>query len=254
MLVIITESQLRCIVEDVSNADTVDAVLVGGLDYRASDYPIDKQVGILKNGLGSDKNVKGFRYNAPTSEILDFINKNPKVPIFLFSAGCAKAGELSRSPNVDKDKLFVIEPYAKSERTKQVVNSAVSNGVPSDNVFVGDSPARGAGVVSGAVSSNSATHWGALQQVASMKSGEVKATTGLLGVTPEEKPQVNVGNESKPDDVKKFQSWLDEKHPGWHQKYNKLGNSIQRGYGLFGPNTKRAWSNMAWRKEYLSGQ
>lgn len=250
MLVIITESQLKCIVENVSNTETVDAILVGGLDYRASDYPIDKQVGILKNGLGSDKNVKGFRYNTPTSEILDFINKNPKVPIFLFSAGCAKAGELSASPNVDKDKLFVIEPYAKSERTKQVVNSAVSNGVPSDNVFVGDSPARGAGVVSGAVSSGSATHWGALQQVASMKSNDVKANK----VSGEDKPPVILGNQSRPDDVKKFQSWLDVKHPGWHQKYKKLGNSIQRGYGVFGPNTKRAWNNMVWRKEYLSGQ
>ena len=115
-----------------------DAVLVGGLDYRSSDFPIDQQVELLKKGLGLDKNIKGFRYNASTSDVLNFMSQNPGIPVFLFSAGCTKASDLSKSPNVDKDKLYIIEPYAVSDTTKSIVRSAVANGVPSSNVYVGD--------------------------------------------------------------------------------------------------------------------
>ena len=36
-----------------------DAVLVGGLDYRSSDFPIEQQVDMVKKGFGSDKK-QGF--------------------------------------------------------------------------------------------------------------------------------------------------------------------------------------------------
>ena len=52
--------------------------------------------------------------------------------------------------------------------TKNNVRAAVSSGVPSSNVYVGKSGGRGAGVVSGASSSNSSSHWGALKQVGLM--------------------------------------------------------------------------------------
>ena len=71
-----------------------DAVLVGGLDYRSSDFPVDQQVELLKKGFGSDKNIKGFRYNAYTSDVLNFMSQNPGIPVFLFSAGCTKASDL----------------------------------------------------------------------------------------------------------------------------------------------------------------
>lgn len=156
-----------------SNDGSYDALLVGGLDYRSSDYPILQQIDILKKGLGSNKNVKGFRYNTPTSEILKFLEINPKILIFLFSAGCVKALDLSGSSNVDKNKIFIIEPYAASEKTKSIVKSAVSNGVPASNVFVGSSAGRGEGVVSGASDSESSSHWGALTKVGSRMSGVV---------------------------------------------------------------------------------
>lgn len=142
-----------------------DAMLVGGLDYRSGDFDINTQVEFLKIGIGSNKKVKGFRYNTPISTIDSFLEKNSKIPIFLFSAGCSKAEELSTNPNVNKNKLYIIEPYAKSLRTKRIVQSAVSNGVPKGNVFVGDTKARGFGVVNGATSSNSPSHWGALKKI-----------------------------------------------------------------------------------------
>ena len=152
----------------VKSTGSFDAVLVGGLDYRDGDLDIDSQVKLLNSGLGNDKKIKGFRYSTSTRDIEDFLEKNPKIPVYLFSAGCKKANELAVSPYVNKNKLFIIEPYAVGPVTKNNVRAAVSSGVPSSNVFVGKSGGRGAGVVSGASSSNSSSHWGALKQVGLM--------------------------------------------------------------------------------------
>jgi hypothetical protein len=223
----------------IESEGSYDAVLVGGLDYRSSDQPIDQQVELVKKGLGGDKRVKGFRYNASTSEVLNFMGGNPGIPVFLFSAGCTKAYDLSKSPNVDKDKLYIIEPYAVSETTKSIVNSAVSNGVPASNVFVGGSQGRGKGIVDGASDSKSSSHFGALTTVGSMKSG-VEPTS----ITP-------VKSSDDELDVKDFQTWLDKNKPGWHNKYGTLGDDEQKGWGIFGPNTKRAWNNPEIKKGYL---
>jgi len=223
----------------IESEGSYDAVLVGGLDYRSSDQPIDQQVELVKKGLGGDKRVKGFRYNASTSEVLNFMGGNPGIPVFLFSAGCTKAYDLSKSPNVDKDKLYIIEPYAVSETTKSIVNSAVSNGVPASNVFVGGSQGRGKGIVDGASDSRSSSHFGALTTVGSMKSG-LEPTS----ITP-------VKSSDNELDVKDFQTWLDKNKPGWHNKYGTLGDDEEKGWGIFGPNTKRAWNNPEIKKGYL---
>jgi len=226
----------------ISESDgSYDAVLVGGLDYRSSDYPIDQQVELLKKGFGD--NIKGFRYNTSTSEVLDFMSQNPGIPVFLFSAGCTKAKELSESPNVDKNKLFIIEPYAVSETTKSIVRQAVSNGVPASHVFVGGSMGRGQGVVEGASDSNSSSHFGALTTVGSKVSG--------TGPTTMEGPEQPTLVDSEKLDVKGFQTWLDKNHSGWHSKYGTLGDDIEKGWGIFGPNTKRAWNNPEMKKGYL---
>jgi hypothetical protein len=41
--------------------------------------------------------------------------------------------------------------------------------------------------------------------------------------------------------VKKFQDWLDTNQPGWHTKYRTLNKEVQKGYGIYGPNTSAAW-------------
>ena len=142
-----------------------NAVLVGGLDYRAGDYKIDKQVELLKSGYGSSKTVQGFRYNTATSKVINFLSQNPKVPIFLFSAGCVKARDLAKSEFVDKSRIYIIEPYGVDANTRKIIQDAVSLGVPASNVFVGSSQARGANIVSGASSSGSNIHWGAVTSV-----------------------------------------------------------------------------------------
>ena len=53
------------------------------------------------------------------------------------------------------------------------------------------------------------------------------------------------------DGVKKFQTWLDSKHGGWHSKYGTLNNDTLKGWGKYGPNTTKAWSQ--YKDEYLNG-
>lgn len=81
----------------------------------------------------------------------------------MFSAGCAKAEEIAKSPHVNLKRVFIIEPYALSANTKRIVAAAVNKGVPANNVYVGPIAARGKGIVSGESSSNSSDHWGALK-------------------------------------------------------------------------------------------
>jgi hypothetical protein len=150
-----------------------DAILVGGLDYRPSDYKLDRQVDLLKKGFGTNKKIMAFRYSTPASTVLDFLKKNPYLPIFLFSAGCQLSDTLSKSPDADPKKIYVIEPFGSSEKTASIVRAAVQNGLPAQNVFVGKSQSTGAGIVRGSSRSGSSTHWGALTQVGSYKrSGE----------------------------------------------------------------------------------
>ena len=136
-------------------------ILVGGLDNRKGDYSLEEQVNLFKKNYSG--NVKGFRYNTETSTILNFLKSNTNVSVVLFSAGCNKAKEIAKSGYVDLNKIYIVEPYAVNGNS--YVSGAVSIGVPAKHVFVGDSKARGKGVVPGAVSSQASSHWGALEGI-----------------------------------------------------------------------------------------
>jgi hypothetical protein len=151
----------------VNTAGGFAAILVGGLNYREGDKSTSTQASILKNSLGV-MNVKSFDWDASTESILSFLAAHPKTPVFLFSAGCAKAGELSASDNVDLNKFYIIEPFYSGGKTTESVQKAVSNGVPSKNVFVGPNASRGNGIVGGSTSSKAKDHWDALVTVGRM--------------------------------------------------------------------------------------
>ena len=158
----------------VTTAGGFAAILVGGLNYRSGDKSTSTQAQMLKSGLGV-ANVKSFDWDASTESILSFLSANPKTPVFLFSAGCKKAGPLSASDNVDINKLYIIEPfYEPGGETAKSVKTAVNNGVPSKNVFVGKNASRGMGIVSGTSSSNGSDHWDALVTVGRMFAGTMK--------------------------------------------------------------------------------
>ena len=161
----------------------IKAVLVGGLDYRPGDLKIDKQIELLNAGLGKNiAEIKGFPYNTKTQVILDFLKTTHGIQVFLFSAGCSKALSITNSGFVDKNKIYVIEPYGvskprpagsikKTYDTKTIIQEAVKAGLPASNVFVGSSAPRGFGIVNGASNSNAKGHWAALTSVGAMKKG-----------------------------------------------------------------------------------
>lgn len=148
----------------------VDAILVGGLDNRKNkkgkliDKTTEEQLAIFKQGF-SGGNVKVFRWTTPASTVLDYLKSSPKIPIFLFSAGCNLADELIVSKLVDKNKLYIIEPYNGENGLNSSVSKAIELGLNPKNIFVGVGfPGRGDGF-SGASSSGAKGHWDALRTV-----------------------------------------------------------------------------------------
>jgi len=163
----INSKQYGFLLESEIASKKYDAILIGGLEHREGDKPLSEQISLLASGLGKF-NIKGFHHNDSIDKILNFMEQNPKKPIYLFSAGCVHSKDISASPHSDLSRIYVIEPFAPSRTTKKSVEDSVSNGVPSYNVFVGPTSGRGLGVIKGARSSRAKSHWDALTTVGSM--------------------------------------------------------------------------------------
>ena len=52
--------------------------------------------------------------------------------------------------------------------------------------------------------------------------------------------------------VKQFQDWLDANKPGWAQGYKDGKVNKGKGYGVYGPRTKKAW--LSYKDEYSKSQ
>lgn len=142
------------------NASDWDAIFIGGLDNRPNDYNLEKQVDLFKNG--TDKKVKAYRYNTDVKIVKQFLKDNPKTPVYMFSAGCNMAEEISKDANADLKSIYIIEPYGASVKTQNIVKNAVENGVPAKNVIHGCYLATGKNLIYGSTFSGDCTHWGAL--------------------------------------------------------------------------------------------
>jgi hypothetical protein len=162
MKIIITERQYGLLGgllnEEPQSDGRYDLVFVGGLE---KDKGLSSQTNLLNRGLGG-KNIKSFSHAASTSSVLEFMKQNPKLPVYLFSAGCKKAADLSASPYVNKYKLYLIEPYLASKITMDIVKQAISNGVPTSNVFSGPHAGRGLGINGSTKTPKNYDHFGAL--------------------------------------------------------------------------------------------
>ena len=158
--------------EDVKNTEQsnkkigLDAIFVGGIDDKEGYYSLEEQLSIFKKGFGG-KNVKAFGHKTPHETILKYLTLYPKIPIFLFSAGCNLADDIIDSEFVDKKKLYLIEPWSRSlNELNQSVTRAIKKGLPAKNVFVWkESVGRGSGI-SGASDSEGGPgiegHWNSL--------------------------------------------------------------------------------------------
>lgn len=168
--ILISESQYKSLLNELEKEKQIkyDAILVGGIDNRGGDKSLSEQIELLNSGLGGNKKIKGFRYVTNVNVVIDFINLNPGIPVYLFSAGCIMANRISKVMGNNNKKLYIIEPYAISENTTKSIIGAVANGTPSSNVFVGPTRGRGLGVVPGARSSNTMSHFDSLESVGAM--------------------------------------------------------------------------------------
>jgi len=143
-----------------------NVILMGGLDNRQGDLNIDQQVKLLKTSL-QNKSVIGFRYNN-VSGVLKAISENPNDYVVLFSAGGRYSDKVSSQIRA-KNKLFIVEPYGASSNVKKSVNQAISNGVPNENVIVGENIYRGLNVVPNATPTpTNVGHWNALKFVGTL--------------------------------------------------------------------------------------
>jgi hypothetical protein len=154
-------------VEDNKDDGKANAIFIGGLE--PSDKPgagyvsLDTQLGVFKEGYGANKNVKAFHHNDSDSSIISSIKANPNAIIVMYSAGCYKAKTISLIKDVNKNRIYMIEPYAK--KGNSAVVGAVENGVPAKNVFVGTSVETGKDVVIGVSLSKSTSHANAPKDV-----------------------------------------------------------------------------------------
>jgi hypothetical protein len=56
---------------------------------------------------------------------------------------------------------------------------------------------------------------------------------------------IQIPNELKNvEGVKKFQDYLDQNYPKWHNKYGTLKKDVNKGYGKFGPRTSKWWKEI----------
>lgn len=123
------------------------AVFVTGITESIS---ANSQIQSFKEGIGQNKRIFTAGYNN-ISAVETFLAQNPKTPVFLFSAGASgeNVSRIMNSPNLDKQKLFLIEPYfgtdSQESPNRQAVVDAISQGLPPGNVYVGPSPNRGGG-------------------------------------------------------------------------------------------------------------
>ena len=145
-------------------------LLLGGLDNRNGDLSITEQVELLERGVSNSLNVEGFRYNDITGIINRINNSEKEMYVVLFSAGCSKSKDVAQeliNKEYNLNYMFIVEPYGKSSTTSQSVKDAVSMGVPSKNVMVGNSQSTGLDIIDNATStpSCSPTHWCSLIEI-----------------------------------------------------------------------------------------
>tara|TARA_B110000503_G_C7071302_1_gene380986 strand:- start:610 stop:1170 length:561 start_codon:yes stop_codon:yes gene_type:complete len=143
-----------------------DVILMGGLDNRKGDKTISEQVSLLEKNA-NNKKIIGYRYN-DISGVKEMIKNYPNAIVVLFSAGASFSAVIAELIT-DKNKLFIVEPYATSVNVTKSVKYAVSKGVPNKNVITGASSSRGNGVVEKSTKTPTGIgHWGALEFVGNL--------------------------------------------------------------------------------------
>ena len=134
-------------------------IFVSGLHHRANDLSVSEQEEKLKKGLKSNKTIFSFSHSDHGSA-LNKLKEYPNATVVLFSMGTGYSNKFAPSIN-NKSNLFIVEPYPKASNS---VKSAVSLGVPRENVILGGGVGSGKGMIQGATNTPKeySGHWPAL--------------------------------------------------------------------------------------------
>jgi hypothetical protein len=166
MKIILTEQQLKTIVKTQQKG----AILIGGLDNRKDkkgnliDKTIGEQVSLLQSASGLN-NIIGFRYNASDDEIKKTIESNPNFPVVLFSKGCERTHLVLSCKGVNRNKVFVIQPWAGNEGMMSYYNRL---DMPKNQIYVGKSASTGNGISGATRCPEGMGHWESLPAIGGM--------------------------------------------------------------------------------------
>lgn len=129
-----------------------NVIFVGGLERVCN---IDRQVELFKIGWGTPQKMQVYKWNHKTTDIISKIQSNPDAQVILFSAGCLKAKEILLNPKINKNKIWLIEPYTPNETLTFIIEWSK---FPAKNILVGKTKDRGLGITKGTRDSNSVLH------------------------------------------------------------------------------------------------
>jgi hypothetical protein len=166
MKIILTEQQLKTIVKTQQKG----AILIGGLDNRTDkngkliDKTISEQISLLQSASGLN-NILGLRYNTSDNEIKKTIETNPNFPVVLFSKGCERTHLVLSCKGVNRNKVFVIQPWAGNEGMMSYYNRL---DIPKNQIYVGKSPSTGNGIVGATRCPEGMGHWESLPAIGGM--------------------------------------------------------------------------------------
>jgi len=167
MKIVISEQQLKTIVKNQQKG----AILIGGLDNRRDkktgeliDKTIGEQISLLQSASGLN-NIIGLRYSASDDDIKKTVESNPNFPVVLFSKGCEKAHVVLSCKGINRNKVFVIQPWAGNEGMMSYYNKL---NIPKNQIYVGKSSSTGNGIGGATRCPEGMGHWESLPAIGGM--------------------------------------------------------------------------------------
>jgi hypothetical protein len=167
MKIVISEQQLKTIVKNQQKG----AILIGGLDNRRDkktgeliDKTIGEQISLLQSASGLN-NIIGLRYSTSDDDIKKTVEGNPNFPVVLFSKGCERTHLVLSCKGVNRNKVFVIQPWAGNEGMMSYYNKL---NIPKNQIYVGKSSSTGNGIGGATRCPEGMGHWESLPAIGGM--------------------------------------------------------------------------------------
>ena len=141
-------------------------ILIGGLDNRMKngvliDKTLSEQISLLQSASGIN-NIIGLRYGTSEESIKKTILDNPNFPVVLFSKGCENAHVVLSCKGINRNKVFLIQPWAGNEDMVTYYNGLK---IPKNQIYVGKSSSAGNGISGATRCPEGMTHWGSLPAI-----------------------------------------------------------------------------------------